>query len=70
MLFGPPKEIKAVAHLGETGVDEQAAVVLLHEGGRIAVSHTAIRTTTWHNATIFGTEGCIRIDKHCGVRPD
>jgi len=63
MLFGPPTEVKALAHLGETGVDEQAAVILIHEGGRLAVSSTAIRTTTLHEAVILGTTGWIRIDK-------
>lgn len=61
-LFGPPTQVKALAHLGETGVDEQAAVILAHDAGRLAVSSTAIRTTTMHEACIIGTEGWIRID--------
>jgi predicted dehydrogenase len=63
MIFGPPTEVKTLAQLGDTGVDEQAAIILMHEGGRIAVSSTAIRTTTLHEAVLFGTEGWIRIDK-------
>jgi len=62
MLFGPPMEVKALAHLGETGVDEQAALILAHPRGRLAVSSTAIRTKTMHEAVIIGTEGWIRID--------
>ena len=62
MLFGPPTQVKALAHLGETGVDEAAAVILAHKDGRLAVSSTAIRTRTMHEATIIGTEGWIRID--------
>ena len=63
MLLGPATEVKALAQLGETGVDEQAAVVTMHAGGRIALSSTAIRTTTQHAATVFGTEGWIELDK-------
>ena len=63
MLFGPPTQIKALAQLGETGVDEQAAVVTLHEQGRIAFSSTAIRTTTRHAACVFGTGGWITLDE-------
>ena len=62
MLFGPPTQVKALAQLGETGVDEQAAVILAHQGGRLAISSTAIRTRTMHEAVIIGTDGWIRID--------
>ncbi len=63
MLFGPAQEVKALARLGDTGVDEDAAIICRYEGGRLLVSHTAVRTTTFHEAVIFGTEGWIRIDK-------
>ncbi len=63
MLFGPAREVKALAHLGETGVDEQTAVISIHEGGRLSVSCTAVRTNTPHEAIVFGTEGWIRIDR-------
>ncbi|KPK96842.1 MAG: dehydrogenase [Planctomycetes bacterium SM23_65] len=62
MLFGPPTQVKALAHLGETGVDEQAAVILAHKDGRLAVSSTAIRTKTMHEAIVYGTKGWITID--------
>jgi predicted dehydrogenase len=61
MILGPPARIAGVAHLGETGVDEQAGIVLLHDGGQIAVLSTAVRTSTPREATILGTEGYIRI---------
>jgi len=63
MLLGPATEVKALAALGETGVDEQAAVITLHEQGRIACSSTAIRTTTKHAAAVFGTDGWITLDE-------
>ncbi len=61
MLFGTPTQIAGVAHLGETGVDEQAAMSLGYEGGKLAVLSSAIRTNTPHEASLFGTEGRIKI---------
>ena len=61
MIFGPPARIVSLAHLGETGVDEQAAMVLGYDGGQLAVLHAAVRTNTPQEATILGTEGRIRI---------
>ncbi len=61
MVCGRPQQIHGVAHLGETGVDEQAGMVLGFDGGRIAVLHTAVRTQTNHEAVIMGAEGQIRI---------
>ncbi len=62
MVFGgPPERIVSLAHLGETGVDEEAGIVFRHEGGRIAVLHTAISVTTSHSAHVMGTGGSIEI---------
>jgi predicted dehydrogenase len=61
MFFGPPVEVSGLAHLGETGVDEQSATVLKHEGGRISSLYTAVRTSTPQEATLMGTEGSVRI---------
>jgi dihydrodiol dehydrogenase / D-xylose 1-dehydrogenase (NADP) len=60
-ILGRPTEILSKAHLGETGVDEQAGILLSYPQGQIALLHTAIRTTTLHVATIMGTEGLIRL---------
>ncbi len=62
MIFGgPPERIASLAHLGETGVDEEAGIVFRYEGGRIAVLHTAISVTTGHGAHVMGTGGSIEI---------
>jgi len=62
MVFGPtPKRISGLAHLGETGVDEQAAFLLAYGGGELAVLSSAVRTNTAHDARIDGTEGRITI---------
>mgnify|MGYP001818713663 CR=1 FL=1 len=62
MLLGAqPEQVVASAHLGETGVDEQAVVVLRYPGGELAVCSSAVRTNTPIEATIMGTEGSIRL---------
>jgi predicted dehydrogenase len=61
MVLGRPSGSVGISHLGETGVDEQASVVLEHEGGRLANLSIGIRTTTPQEATIMGTEAYIRI---------
>ena len=54
-----PTGIVSMAHLGETGVDEQSSMILGYDGGRMAILYTAIRTNTMHEARIIGTEGSI-----------
>jgi predicted dehydrogenase len=61
MVLGRPSGSVGISHLGETGVDEQASVILEHEGGRLANLSIGIRTTTPQEATIMGTEGYVRI---------
>jgi predicted dehydrogenase len=61
MVLGPPAYTSSQAHLGETGIDEQAAVILGYPGGELAVLHTAVRTETAQEAVIMGTEGRIKI---------
>lgn len=61
LLFGKPVTIASAAHLGETGADEQAAIVLSYDKGQLALLSTAIRTNTAHEALIYGTDGYIRI---------
>jgi predicted dehydrogenase len=61
MLFGAPARITSTVHLGDTGVDEQAAWLFGYDGGEIAVMSSAIRTNTPHEAVISGTKGIIRV---------
>ena len=61
MFLGAPTQATGIAHIGETAVDEQAAMILGYEDGRLAVLSTAIRTNTPHDATLLGTAGRIRI---------
>ena len=61
MVFGKPSNITSTAHIGETGVDEQAAMVLGYDTGQLALLSCAIRTSTPQEARIMGTEGSIHI---------
>jgi dihydrodiol dehydrogenase / D-xylose 1-dehydrogenase (NADP) len=62
MVFGAqPTEIQTLADIGETGVDEQAAMALGYSGGRMALLASAVRTNTPQDARIMGTEGIIHI---------
>ena len=60
-LLGTPTAVSSRAHLGATGVDEQNAVILEHQGGALAVLSSAIRAETPQEALIVGTEGSIRV---------
>ncbi len=62
MVFGrQPVEVKSLAHLGETRVDDQNAIVLKYDQGELALLSSAIRTNTPQEARIMGTEGMIHV---------
>ncbi len=61
LLLGQPTAIQSLAHLGSTGIDEQAGIVFAHENGAISVLTSAIRANLPHTAVIAGTEGRIEI---------
>ena len=61
MIFGPPSRITSMAQFGETGVDEQAAIILGYDQGRLATLYTSLRTDTPREAILLGAKGRIRI---------
>ncbi|MBN1812543.1 MAG: Gfo/Idh/MocA family oxidoreductase [Anaerolineae bacterium] len=61
MVLGTPSRIASLAHMGRTGVDEQAGIVFGYDGGRLAILHTALQTNTAIEATVMGTKGKIRV---------
>jgi len=61
MILGEPERVTGFAHLGETGVDEQAAFVLAYAGGRLASLTSSVRHRTAQEAVIVGSEGLIRV---------
>jgi len=60
-IFGIPNRIVSMVDLGETGVDEQSAVLLGYEDGRIALIASGTRTETPQEAYLLGTKGRIHI---------
>ena len=60
-LGADPVEIQAAAHLGETGVDEQTAMLLRYADGALALLSCAIRTPGSQPQTLNGTDGQIDI---------
>ena len=61
MILGEPSKIASTAHLGETGADEQNAVLFTYPEGQIAILASATRTRTPWEAVIMGTDGMIHI---------
>ena len=61
MVFGAPSRITSMAHLGETGVDEQAAIVLGYDDGAMATLFTSLRVGTPNEVIISGATGRIKL---------
>ena len=61
MFLGTPTEVSGLAQIGETGVDEMAAVTLKYSGGQLASIVTGVRVNTPSEATVFGTNGSIKL---------
>jgi predicted dehydrogenase len=62
MVFGePPEKITSQAHIGETGADEQVAMVLGYRNGALAQLSCAVQTQLPGHVTICGTRGRIVI---------
>ena len=59
MLLGAPDDVTATAEMGETGVDEQIAVVMSYADGPMAVAMAAIRAALPSTARIGGKSGVI-----------
>jgi len=62
-LCGEPTEVLTMANLGSTGVDEEAAILLRHAGGRLSLLGCALRVDTPREARILGTRGSITITR-------
>lgn len=69
MVLGAPNVVAGAASLGETGVDEQAAIALGHPSGAVASLGVTIQTNPISVALILGTDGRIEIH-HDWHRPE
>ncbi len=56
-LFGPPDDVTSSVVIGETGVDEQCAVLFRYDDGPQAVWHASVRTDAGRTCTLAGAEG-------------
>jgi dihydrodiol dehydrogenase / D-xylose 1-dehydrogenase (NADP) len=56
-----PVDVVSQAHIGETGVDEQAAFIFRYDNGAIATLACGVRTSMQHVALIYGTDGWIEV---------
>lgn len=64
MVMGTPESVYSVARLGETGVDEETAILFGYSNGAMAQLSAATRLNTPVEAVINGTEGRIKIHTH------
>lgn len=60
-VLGYPKQIKASAHIGATGVDEEIGMLFTYEQDKMANLHSTIRTYTPIEAFIYGEKGTIKL---------
>ena len=67
LVLGHPVEVHGVAELGATGVDEQVAAVLRHDGDTLSVVKAAVSTTLSCTARVAGSAGHIDVPAfmHC-----
>lgn len=63
MVLGPVREVRALGHLGETGVDEQGAVVTGHGEARHALLGFTFLARGPTVATVTGTAGRITLHR-------
>jgi predicted dehydrogenase len=56
-----PTEIKALAQIGKTGVDELAVAVLKFPGGMLAQLATGVRLALANHVRVWGEEGMIEV---------
>lgn len=61
LVLGRPSVIRAVAHLGQTGVDEEMGILFQYTDGRLAHLHSSILARTKTEAFIYGEHGTIHI---------
>ncbi len=64
MVLGTARDVASVVELGTTGADEQVAITLKYDGGRLASLTATLQADTPHEAIICGTNGRIRVHRH------
>lgn len=60
-LFGTPTLVQAVGTIGETGVDEDAAIQLRYPGGTLGTFLVSLRSWAPDDFRLLGTDGIINV---------
>jgi predicted dehydrogenase len=58
-LFGTPVEARAVGRVGETGVEEDAAIALRYMSGVVGSFHASLRAPAANGLVVHGTHGSV-----------
>ncbi len=61
LLMGEPEQVKAMANIGTTNVDEDCGILLQYADGRMAHLHATFLATTKTEAFIYGEKGTIQV---------
>lgn len=61
LVLGRPSVIRAAAHFGQTGVDEEMGILFQYSDGRLAHLHSSLLARTKTEAFIYGEHGTIHI---------
>jgi len=68
-IFGQaPAEITGLAHLGETGVDEESSWIFRYADGRLSSQSAAVRLDSAQEAIVHGSEGRVRVPHFWNAR--
>lgn len=60
-LMGRPVSVRSEAICGETGVDDDTAMIVGHEGGGLSIVHASLRSERPIDCVIMGTRGTIHV---------
>lgn len=61
-LLGLPERVLAHSVMTSSGVDRQTAVIMVHPGGRHAISHSALDARSAIRASVIGTHARLELD--------
>lgn len=60
-LFGTPVETQATGRIGDTGVEEDAALSIQYSSGVIGSFHTSLRAPAANDLAVYGTHGSLTL---------
>ncbi|MCE5186412.1 MAG: Gfo/Idh/MocA family oxidoreductase [Planctomycetaceae bacterium] len=63
MLFGKPANIASAASMSTAGIDEQNAMILTFDNGRMSILYSTVQVESPHEAHILGTSGTLRLHR-------